>query len=87
MKNEPSVGLPRQSDITHRDFFGFNAFLSKKHAKINSTYYSDWGMAPKNDPQLGNRHFFLSGQNGKVVAPSILVICPVDKNRDSKTKN
>ena len=31
--------------------------------------------------------FFLGGPNGKVVAPDIPVICPVDKKRDSKMKN
>ena len=30
---------------------------------------------------------FWGGPKGKVVAPSILVICPVDKNRDYHTKN
>ena len=29
---------------------------------------------------------FWGGPNGKVVAPGILVICPVDKNRDYHTK-
>ena len=31
--------------------------------------------------------FVWDGPNGKVVALGILVICPVDKNHDSKTKN
>ena len=37
--------------------------------------------------QLGNKIFFRVGPNGEVVAPGILVICPVDKNRDYHTKN
>ena len=31
--------------------------------------------------------FFRGGLNGIVVAPGVLVICPVNKNRDTKTKN
>ena len=30
--------------------------------------------------------FFWGGSNGKVVAPGIVVICPIDKNRDHYTK-
>ena len=30
--------------------------------------------------------FFQGGPHGRVIAPVILVICPVGKNRDSKTK-
>ena len=45
------------------------------------------GWAPKNDPLLGNRNFCRGGLNGKVLAPGILVICPIDKNRDDHTKN
>ena len=30
--------------------------------------------------------FFRGGPNGKVVAPGILMLPPVDKNRDSMTK-
>ena len=45
------------------------------------------GWAPKNDPLLGNRIFFRDGLNGKVVALGILVIFPVDKNRNYHTKN
>ena len=33
------------------------------------------------------RNFFSGGPNGKVVAPGIVVICPIDKNRDHYTKN
>ena len=35
---------------------------------------------------LKTKIFLGGGPNGKVVALGILVICPVDKNRDSKTK-
>ena len=44
------------------------------------------GWAP-NGPYLGNGNFFWGGFNGKVVAPGIVVICPVDKNRDHYTEN
>ena len=37
------------------------------------------GWALKNDPLLGNGIFLGGGPNGKVVAPGILVIWPVDK--------
>ena len=47
--------------------------------KIKGNYYSDWHW-----PKMVN--FFQGGPSGKFVAPSILLICPVDKNRDSKTK-
>ena len=45
------------------------------------------GWAPKNEPYLGNGNFFWGGPNGKVVAPGILVICPVNKNCDYYIKN
>ena len=32
-------------------------------------------------------NFFWGGSNGKVVAPGIVVICSIDKNRDHYTKN
>ena len=42
------------------------------------------GEGSENDPHFGNG--CLGGPNGKVVAPDIQVICPVDKKRDSKIK-
>ena len=45
------------------------------------------GWALKNDPLLGNRNFFGGGPNRKVVAPGVLVICPIDKNCDYPTKH
>ena len=45
------------------------------------------GVTPENNPLLGNGIFLGGGPNGKVVAPSIVVICPIDKNRDHYTKN
>ena len=36
---------------------------------------------------LNSESFFWGGPNGKGVALGALVICPADKNRDSKTKN
>ena len=40
----------------------------------------NWGRMAK----IG---FFGQKPNGKVVAPGILVICPIDKNRNNYTKN
>ena len=53
----------------------------------------EWPKRAKNrgEPQkmtpARKRKFFWGGPNGKVVAPGILVICPIDKNRDHYTKN
>ena len=53
------------------DFFFFTGF---------------WPKIAQNDPYLLNGIFLWVGPNGKVIAPGVLVICPVDKNRDSQTK-
>ena len=45
------------------------------------------GDPQKNDPKLRNGNFLGGGSNGKVVAPGIVVICSIDKNRDHYTKN
>ena len=44
-------------------------------------------MSPRKWPIPRKQKFFRDGSSGKVVAPSVLVICPVDKNRGSNTKN
>ena len=38
-------------------------------------------------PEIAKNRSEPRKMKGKVVTPGILVICPVDKNRDSKTKN
>ena len=49
-------------------------FWPKTRSKIKATYNNDWaldqngnknGVAPENDPYLGNGIFFLGGPNGK----------------------
>ena len=45
------------------------------------------GVSPEKWPRARKLNFFRCGPNVKVVAPGILVICPVDKYRNSKTKN
>ena len=52
--------------------FFFYGFLAQNCPK--------WPIPPKGK-------IFWVGANGKVIAPGVLVICPVDKNRDSQTKN
>ena len=72
---------------------GFTKFRWKR-SKFKGTYTSvgmarnsqKQGWAPKNDPLFGNETFLGGGPNGKVLAPDILVICPVNKNRDYYTK-
>ena len=44
-------------------------------------------MSPKKCPIAWKRNFFQGGPNWKVVAPGILVICPVDNNPNYHTKN
>ena len=43
-------------------------------------------MSPKKWPLARKRNFFWVGSNGKVVAPGIVVICSIDKNRNAYTK-
>ena len=50
-------------------------------------YFPKMGLSPRKSPYLGNRIVFGGGSKGKVVAPSVLVICPVDKYCVSKTEN
>ena len=42
---------------------------------------------PRKMTHCSETEFFWGGLNGKVVAPGILVICPIDKNRNHYTKN
>ena len=42
---------------------------------------------PRKMAHSSETEFFWDGPNGKVVAPDIVVICPIDKNRDHYTKN
>ena len=58
--------------------------------KIKGRYTSNVGMAqkdPKKWPLAQKRNFFGGGPNGKVVTPGIVVICPIEKNRNHFTKN
>ena len=45
------------------------------------------GVSPEKWPLAWEWKFFWGSSNGKVVAPGIVVICPIDKNRDHYTKN
>ena len=45
------------------------------------------GEPQKMTPSLETEFFLGGGSNGKVVAPGIVVICSIDKNRDHYTKN
>ena len=53
----------------------------------------EWPERAKNrdEPQKispsSETDIFWGGPNGKIVAPGILVICPIDKNCDYHTKN
>ena len=60
------------SDFWRISFLFFYGFLAQKCPK--------WPIPPKGK-------IFWVGTNGKVIALGVLVICPVDKNRDSQTKN
>ena len=44
------------------------------------------GEPRKNDLLLGNKTWLGGSPNGKVVATGILLICPVDENRDYHTR-
>ena len=44
-------------------------------------------MSPWKWPIVWKQKFFRGGPNRKFVAPGVLVMCPVDENCDSKTKN
>ena len=44
------------------------------------------GETQKMTPTSEMEFFLGDGPNGKVVAPGIVVICPIDKNRDHYTK-
>ena len=69
------------------DFFYENGRNSEtKIRKIDPNMTKYWGEARKMTHSSETEFFWGGGLNGKVVAPGILVICPVDKNRNYHTK-
>ena len=64
-----------------------NQLLPKPHNKIRHTIMLVIVISQKMTPSSETEIFFGDGSDGKVVAPGIVVICSINKNRDHYTKN
>ena len=66
--------------------FGIAIFVNSAYHQYTRGYNYPIQSAPQKKSVSEIWVIFRGGPDGKVVAPGVLVICPVDKNRDSKIK-
>ena len=97
VEKPPKKALLQHACCTCVKCFGSFFWRARRSHKISLTTVQNWidtspkwpksGVSPWKWPIVWKQKFFQGGPNWKFVAKGVLVMCPVDENCDSKTKN